>query len=138
MRRLVTGAVIGACVWTASLAAQQPTPSGLHLTALSARPDLVTGGDVLVQVDGARPGRVMIRLNGANVTAAFRMTPTRTLVGLVTGLRAGANTIEASAPGSKAPVQLAVVNHAITGPLIYSPHQTPFACETAEIGRAHV
>ena len=51
-----------------------------------------------------------------------------------TGLRAGNNSIEASVAGTRTPARLAVVNHPITGPLIYSPHQTPFACETQANG----
>ena len=36
--------------------------------------------------------------------------------------------------GSKATAQLTVVNHPITGPVLYSPHQTPFICETQASG----
>ena len=97
MRRVLTCAVIGACVWGASISAQQPDTPALRIRALSARPDLVTGGDVLVQIDGpARlaPGRVTVRLNGADVSAAFRGTPTHAVVGLVTGLRSEEHTSE--------------------------------------------
>jgi hypothetical protein len=36
--------------------------------------------------------------------------------------------------GSKATAQLMVVNHPITGPVLYSPHQMPFICETQASG----
>jgi hypothetical protein len=36
--------------------------------------------------------------------------------------------------GSKATAQLTVVNHPMTGPVLYSPHQTPFICETQAAG----
>ena len=36
--------------------------------------------------------------------------------------------------GSKATAQLTIVNHPIAGPVIYSPHQTPFVCETQAHG----
>ena len=36
--------------------------------------------------------------------------------------------------GSKATAQLTVVNHPISGPVLYSPHQTPFICETQAVG----
>src|SRR5207253_4343972 len=75
------------------------------------------------------------RVNGKDIGREFKQAAgSHALVGLVTGLTVGWNAIQASMRGSKAVAQLAVVNHAITGPVLYSPHQTPFICETQASG----
>lgn len=58
----------------------------------------------------------------------------RTLTGLVTGLRLGANEIVADANGQgngRPTASLTVTNHPLTGPVISGPHEAPFICETA-------
>jgi hypothetical protein len=129
-------AVVGAL--TLPLAAQQKAPPALEIRAVSARAEFVSGGDVLLQIAGPSNLTVKnlsVRANGRDVTAAFKPTPdAKMLVGLVTGLNIGSNAIQASMRGSKATAQLAVVNHPISGPVLYSPHQTPFICETQASG----
>src|SRR5436309_121091 len=44
------------------------------------------------------------------------------------------NPIEVGVRGQKPSVQLVVVNHPITGPVMSGPHQTPFKCETQAFG----
>lgn len=122
-------------------AAALPTPARaaqrLEITTLSSRPDMATGGDALVQVTG--PAEIManklsIWVNGRNVTSAFHVSPfTQTLMGLVDGLAPGKNRLVVKA-GSKVRGQLEIINHAITGPIFYGPHQTPFICQTQSMG----
>ena len=111
-----------------------PAASPLEIRTLSARPDMVSGGDVLVQVVApgtATPGTVTITLNGRDVTTAFRPTaPAGPLVGLLTGLSLGRNTIAAKTSGASEPRTLEITNYPITGPVFSGPHQTPFICET--------
>ena len=106
--------------------------------ALSTRPEFVTGGDVLIAITGPAnlaAKNLMVRANGKDVSAAFKPAPdSKQLVGLVSGLNVGSNAVVASIRGSKSTAQLTVVNHPITGPVLYSPHQTPFACETQAVG----
>ena len=129
-----------------SFTAQRPTAPPLEIRALSAKPELVSGGDVLVEIAGPfdsaqdRPASltvksVTVRLNGKDVTASFKpAAESKALVGLLTDLQVGSNAVQASMRGSKATAQLTIVNHPISGPVIYSPHQTPFICETQANG----
>ena len=110
-----------------------------EIRTLSTRPDTVSGGDVLVQVDvpsSVRLTDVRVTLNGRDVTGAFRPGQVPgSLVGLVEALQPGKNTLAVSSTGrgrGRAPAaKLKLVNHPITGPIFSGPHQTPFICETA-------
>jgi len=110
----------------------QTGESGLVISTLSARPDMASGGDVLATVmlpAGAQNPQVRITLNGTEVTPAFRPTDSpRRLVGLVAGLKDGANEIAATA--GRASARLTVVSHPIAGPIFSGPHEQPFICET--------
>lgn len=105
---------------------------GLRLEAVSARPDLVTAGDVLITatVPKDRPlDRVRLVLDGADVTDRFRPDPqAHTLTGLLDQLRLGANRLIATAGTLRA--QLILTNHAATGPVISGPHESPYLCTT--------
>jgi hypothetical protein len=139
-----------AIVWLAAslllsggaLADENEGAGKLELIALSTRPDMVSGGDVLVQVNvpaATRLDQVVISLNGRNVTSAFRAGAVPgSLVGLVEGLALGRNTLTVSSAGRGqrgAPTaRLALVNHPITGPIFSGPQQQPFICETQTFG----
>jgi len=104
---------------------------GLELRTLSARPELVSGGDVLVRVDvpeGAAP-HLRVTVNGAEVTAQLRPDASgRSLTGLITGLPPGRSEMAAAA-GSHA-ARLTLVNHPISGPVLSAPQEQPFVCMT--------
>ncbi len=112
-------------------------PQRIQIAVLSSRPDMVSGGDALVQV--AKPADMPARsltiwANGRDVTAAFRVSPiTHTLIGRVDGLSAGKNRLEVKS-GRKVVARLEIVNHEITGPIFSGPHQTPFVCQTESAG----
>jgi hypothetical protein len=111
------------------------------LRVLSSPASMVTGGDALVQVTFSRkvkPHKARVFLNGTDVTSALSLDSNeRTLTGLVTGLRLGANTLSA---GSKAHSKghsnsrLTLVNHPVTGPIFSGPQQQPFVCKTQTQG----
>lgn len=107
---------------------------GLDVKALSSRPELVTGGDVLVRVDvpsDRLDSLVRVEANGQDVTSVFKSDPAGGgLIGLVSGLKIGDNAIEASYKGV-AGNTLTVKNYPGTGPMISGPHESPFACTTA-------
>jgi uncharacterized tannase-like protein DUF6351 len=113
--------------------AAQPATGRLQLDTISARPEFVSGGDVLVRV--AVPSAVpmdeaKVTLNGADVTTMLRRDEARhQLVGLVTGLQAGRNALLVAARGTSG-ARLTVVNHPIAGPVFSGPHEQPFLCET--------
>jgi hypothetical protein len=123
---------------TIPVAAQQKAAAALEIRALSTRPELVSGGDVLLQIAGPAnlsAKSLIVRVNGKDVSSTFKPAPeSKAVVGLVSGLNIGTNAIAVAMRGSKATAQLTVVNHPITGPVLYSPHQTPFICETQAVG----
>lgn len=138
-RRAKVGFIAIGLSLTASINAQQPpVQAPLEIRTLSAKPELVSGGDVLVQLAGPpslTAKNVTVRLNGADITSTFRpVAQSAALVGLVTGLPAGSNSLQASLRGRREVTEVTIVNHPRSGPVIYSPRQTPFACETQAHG----
>ena len=109
----------------------------LRIETLSAKPYLVSGGDVLVRIhvpDNVSIHRVEIELNGRDITRRFRADSRTTLTGLVSGLRVGKNTLEAVVSDRghrRTSERLTLTNYPITGPMISGPHQTPYVCTTA-------
>jgi hypothetical protein len=115
-------AILAACL--VHLQAQGP----LTITVLSTRPDMVSGGNALLQIAPVSDGGTVL-VNGQDVTASFRREGDR-LVGLVDGLREGANTVVASEGARRA--RLDLTNHPISGPIVSGPHLEPFECRTVE------
>jgi hypothetical protein len=102
----------------------------LQIATVSARNDMASGGDVLVRVTAAGGiDRIAVTLNGQPVTNAFRPVPgTNALLGLVTGMRAGDNTLEVSRQGARS--SLVITNWPIEGPIFSGPHEDPYVCMT--------
>ncbi len=97
----------------------------LNISTLSTHPDRVSGGDVLVQITTDAGGAGTITLNDSNITNTFRAgTAPNTLVGLVTGLNLGQNTLVAGG------VSLVITNYSSKGPIISGPYVEPFICTT--------
>jgi uncharacterized tannase-like protein DUF6351 len=94
-----------------------PGSAEAGIKTLSTRPDMVTGGDVLVRV----PKDATVRVNG-------RLEPGRGETRLLDGLALGRNAITADRD------RLTVINHPITGPVFSGPHEQPFVCETETAG----
>ena len=114
-----------------------------HLAAptmqvLSSKAENVSGGSVLIdvaslatQTSGGPTVAFSVKLNGTDVTSTFNADPANAghMVGVVTGLQNGSNTLVASNGGDT--FSLTLTNYPITGPIISGPHQTPFVCQTA-------
>lgn len=122
-------------------------PQDYKITTLSTKPEFVTGGDVLVQVEvpkDADMAKTQVLLNGTDVTAAFntRDTAARTLRGLVTGLTTNASSPTGSvntllvrnADRDSQKNSITVTNYPITGPVLSGPHITPYECRTVQNG----
>jgi Tannase-like family of unknown function (DUF6351) len=122
----------------ARAAAAPALPGRLALISVSnPRPELVSGGEVLIRVRvpaGVRPSDVRVTSDGASVTSSFAAQPDGSLLGLVTGLRLGRNLLTATAPGQAA--ALVVTNHPISGPVFSGRQQQPFFCQTTALGLA--
>jgi hypothetical protein len=105
----------------------------LEIRTVNNRADLVSGGDALIEVNGppgqVKSGSVKVTRNGVDVTSAFTVTEKGTLVGLVTGLVNGANTIEATFRNGPT-AALAVTNAPRSGPVLSGALIKPFYCAT--------
>ena len=113
------------------------------IEVLSGRADMIAGGDSLIQIRVKKKERkislddVTVRLNGVVITAQFLANhATRTLTGLVTGLRLGENRLTVDADrkgrghGNHGDADATLVNHPIEGPIFSGPHEQPYACAT--------
>lgn len=134
--RALAVSVVCAAVLVAAANAR-PAAAGVPLTivTLSSRADLVSGGDVLVEIKTAAgaPANVSVTVNSRDVRRAFHVdADRRSLVGLVDGLAIGRNTIVAKAGSETA--RLDVTNYPITGPILSGGHLKPFVCHTVQSG----
>jgi hypothetical protein len=113
-------------------------PGRLALISVSnPRPELVSGGEVLIRVRvpaGVRPADVRVTSDGSNVTGSFAAQSDGSLLGLVTGLREGRNLLTATSRGQLA--ALVVTDHPSTGPVFSGRQQLPFFCQTTSLGLA--
>jgi hypothetical protein len=109
----------------------------IRIETVSSRPELISGGDVLVRIHAPSwlpPGDVAVRLNGADVTASFWSDPDGDgLTGVVSGLAVGRNRLEARSRWLWTDV-LEITNYPITGPVISGPQEKPFFCQTHQYG----
>jgi hypothetical protein len=95
------------------------------ITTLSSRPDRISGNDVLVQITQTDDAATAVTLNGTDVSKSFQAgTAPHTREGLVSGLKLGANSIEA---GGKS---LKLTGYPITGPMVSGPHESLWVCTT--------
>ena len=109
-----------------------------RIEVLSSKPYLVSGGDALVRItvksSAVRLSDVRVELNDHNVTSAFRTdAASRTLTGLVTGLRNGENELSVDAKGKRngrGDADITLTNYPIEGPVISGPHEHPYECTT--------
>lgn len=141
--------LISAQVVTGSPAAAVANPSeALQIRTLSNRADLLSGGDVLAEVvvpADAKPFDLEVTLEAGSVerdvTLAFERRDNGRILGVVTGLRDGTNTLRASLRGPSQgqlgrdrAVELTVTNHPIGGPVFSGPQVQPWPCSTAANG----
>jgi hypothetical protein len=142
--RLRAGAVVIAVIAMVTgssvpVHADQSDP-GVHIRVLSSRPDQVTGGNALVQVqvpDGFPLSEVTLLRNGTDVTGELHPDAQGgSLVGLVDGLNVGTNTLVASAVGvqGRPSVSLTLTDFPVSGPIFSGPQQQPFVCKTEQSG----
>lgn len=130
-------AVICAAAGALSLTGCKSGADRLTINILSSpRPDLVSGGDALVEVIGPKDADLSglkLTLNGDDVTPALNVDEDNGgKRGLVSGMNVGANELVATLDDAN--VKLTVVNHPITGPILSGPQITPYECRTVESG----
>ncbi len=129
-----SGARSLAAAFLGAVLAVSAAPDELSVAVLSSRPDMVSGGDALIEIKlpPAVPARALqVTLNGRDVSKAFHADTARhSLSGLVDGLRNGRNSLVAKAGASSATLEL--TNYPITGPIVSGEHLKPFTCLTVE------
>jgi hypothetical protein len=103
----------------------------------SSRPDRVTGGSALIDValpkDAKVGDKLTVTANGQDVTPLFKSNAADGhMLGLVTGLKDGDNTVIAKVGDAAAPA-LTLTNYPISGPMTSGPHTKPFICQTGTL-----
>lgn len=136
------------------------SPAGWHhwrptidVEVVSSPADQVSGDDARLAIEVPRDvslNKLVVEVNGDDVTDAFESSGRRTLDGVVEGLPIGDSTVVVSSRERgwwgrwRPPVvtTLTLTNHPITGPIFSGPHQEPFLCAddgdraNAELGPA--
>jgi hypothetical protein len=106
--------------------------AALQIKTLSNRADLISGGDVLVEIvipPGSATGTVHVTAGATDVSAAFSHRPDGRTLGVITGLASGSTEIKADL-GGKQGASLTVINHPIGGPVFSGTQITPWVCAT--------
>lgn len=98
----------------------------MQIKVLSNRADLVSGGDALVEIVAPGASSVTVDVNGHDVSADFARRANGRIMGLVTGLAEGANTLTAKTGSSGA--QIAITNYPNGGPIFSGPQIQPWPC----------
>src|SRR5215208_6227467 len=115
----IRAAIFFCCL--APVASAQSAKNGFDIRTLSARADLISGGDVLVQVTvpaTLAAEKLAVSVNGGDVSGDFKQAArANTFVGLVKDLPLGKSEVAAGARGQKPSATLAVTNHPIGGPV---------------------
>jgi hypothetical protein len=103
-----------------------------RVTALSARADMISGGDVLVRVEASDPEvdrAGAIYVGERDVTGVFHEIRPGVREGLLRDLDLGSTMLSVRSDDETL-VEVELRNHPITGPVFSGPHEEPFVCET--------
>lgn len=113
----------------------------LSLAVLSSAPDQISGGNVLVTIEGDPAvierefEQLEFWVNDRKVTPALVRSRNSQLEILIEGLELGDNQLELQHSRRGRLDQLELINHPITGPIFSGPQQYPFVCTTvSELG----
>lgn len=131
--RFACGVAVFAGVFQLAQAAVEP--ARFHVTTLSSRPDMVSGGDVLVQVDlpsNVTSDKIVVRLNGQDISSSLHAAPAgHAMLGIVSGLHIGENKLEVfDGSGTKPVAEAELRDYPITGPIFSGSQEHPFLCQT--------
>jgi hypothetical protein len=120
-----------------AVSAAIPAAHLVRIVVLSNRADLISAGDVLVQVllpPGADSAQARMDVDGRNVTSDFAVRADGKLEGLVSGLKVGANVLTARLPDGYG-ARITITNHPNGGPVFAGPQLQPWTCEAGAVDR---
>jgi Tannase-like family of unknown function (DUF6351) len=130
-------ALAGAVTIAACTAGANLTPEDVTVETVPSAAHLVSGGDALVRItsrNGSALTGLDIQVNGINHTQDFKPAPpdwlgrnAPTVIGLVTGLKDGDNSLIVSS-GNQKVAELTVTNYPIVGPIFSGVHLKPYFC----------
>ena len=116
-------------------AAGKKAPEAVTIHVLSSRADLVVGDEAMLEIvvpSGQDPHEVTVDVGSENETSAFSVESSTTLLGVVTGLHDGPNTVTAQlAHGTGA--QITLTDHPQGGPMFAGPQVQPWTCEAGAV-----
>ena len=131
--RLAAGtAALGIAALLAACGGEEEQKPVLEIKTLSNRADLVSDGDVLVQLvlpSGATTAGLKADINGSDVTSAFAARADGRVLGVVSGLKVGENLLTVSGNDVRA-TTLTITNFDRGGPVYSGAQPTPFVCAT--------
>ncbi|MFK7865287.1 MAG: DUF6351 family protein [Pseudohongiellaceae bacterium] len=105
------------------------------LSVISSKSWLVSGGDALVELNGAEDASLLpftVDLNGADISDLFIQVSGSRRQALLSSLPEGDSTLVVESPSTGTSSTLTLTNYPNSGPMISGPHQTPFVCQSAE------
>ena len=105
----------------------------LSLRAVSTKPWLVTGGDVLLEISYAEQSnasQLEVLLDGADISSQLVRIGSSTQQLMLADLPLGDSELIARIGSSQE--SLTLTNYPISGPIISGPHETPFYCQTED------
>lgn len=126
---LLAAAAASALVAGCNLGGGTP-PSAVEIRTLSNRADMISGGDALVEVllpPSGNAAGLRVLANGRDVSSSFRVTSDNRILGTITGLANGENTILASTDSTLA-AALTITNAPRHGPVYSGASVQPFYC----------
>ena len=111
-----------------------PTITGdVTVKALSNRPDMISDGDVYVEVvlpSGATFDDLKVDVDGTDVSSGFAVRANGRVLGVVSGLKNGTSTLTATLKSINKGAKLAITNTDRGGPIFSGPQIQPWVCAT--------
>ncbi|HEY9120527.1 MAG TPA: DUF6351 family protein, partial [Marinobacter sp.] len=100
------------------------------IRVLSNRPDLINGGDALIEVAVPEVESARVQLNGKDISDTFTAMANGVLRGLITGLELGENELKVIS-GRGGVLRKTIINHPKGGPVFSGPQIQPWTCTNA-------
>jgi hypothetical protein len=129
-----TALALVACGGSESPAPIVPAITGTPtIRALSNRADMVSDGDAYLELtlpSGAQLSDLKVDVNGTDATSEFGVRANGRILGVVTGLKRGVNTVTATIVSINKGTRLQITNQDRGGPIFSGPQIQPWVCAT--------